>query len=141
GNTALWHQRLEHMSEKGMKIIASKCRIPDLQKAVRLELVHTNVYGSTSVASIGGSRYYVTFIDDISRKCLKFDDGGEYSSQEFIEYYVKNGIRMLTISSETPQQNDVVERMNRTLNKRAKSMRLYEGLLKMFWEDSFTTVT
>ncbi|GKA80076.1 retrovirus-related pol polyprotein from transposon TNT 1-94 [Tanacetum coccineum] len=72
GNAALWHKRLGHMSEKGMKILASKGRIPDLQKAVvgfcepcvlgkhkkvsfvksrntrklqRLELVHTDVYG------------------------------------------------------------------------------------------------
>ncbi|GKB16537.1 retrovirus-related pol polyprotein from transposon TNT 1-94 [Tanacetum coccineum] len=34
GNAALWHQRLGHMSEKGMEILASKGRIPDLQKAV-----------------------------------------------------------------------------------------------------------
>ncbi|GKB87116.1 retrovirus-related pol polyprotein from transposon TNT 1-94 [Tanacetum coccineum] len=130
GNTALWHQRLGHMSEKGMKILASKGRILDLQKAVvgffepcvlgkqkkvsfvksrntrklqRLELVHTDVYGPTSVASIGGSHYYVTFIDDNSRK------------------------------------NGVAKRMNRTLNERAKSMRLHVGLPKMFWEDSVTT--
>ncbi|GKA97148.1 retrovirus-related pol polyprotein from transposon TNT 1-94, partial [Tanacetum coccineum] len=95
GNATLWHQRLGHMSEKGIKILASKGRIPDLQKAVvgfcepcvlgkqkkvsfikfvntrklqRLDLFHTDVYGPTSVASIGGSRYYVTFIDDSSRK-------------------------------------------------------------------------
>ncbi|GKB32448.1 retrovirus-related pol polyprotein from transposon TNT 1-94 [Tanacetum coccineum] len=34
GNVALWHQRLGHMSEKGMKILASKGRIPYLQKVV-----------------------------------------------------------------------------------------------------------
>ncbi|GKF11914.1 retrovirus-related pol polyprotein from transposon TNT 1-94, partial [Tanacetum coccineum] len=34
GNATLWHQRLGRMSEKGMNIIASKGRIPDLQKAV-----------------------------------------------------------------------------------------------------------
>ncbi|GJZ27539.1 retrovirus-related pol polyprotein from transposon TNT 1-94 [Tanacetum coccineum] len=28
-------------------------------------------------------------------KCLKSDNGGEYSSKEFIEYYAKNGIKML----------------------------------------------
>ncbi|GJY71033.1 retrovirus-related pol polyprotein from transposon TNT 1-94 [Tanacetum coccineum] len=66
GNTALWHQRLGHMSEKGMKILASKGRIPDLQKAV----VGFYVNSPTSVASIGGSRYYVTFIDDDSRKAM-----------------------------------------------------------------------
>ncbi|GJZ68117.1 retrovirus-related pol polyprotein from transposon TNT 1-94 [Tanacetum coccineum] len=68
GNTALWHQRFRHIIEKGMKILASKGRIPDLQKAVRLELVHTDVYGPTSVASIGESYYYVPFINDSSGK-------------------------------------------------------------------------
>ncbi|GJW38424.1 retrovirus-related pol polyprotein from transposon TNT 1-94 [Tanacetum coccineum] len=163
GNATLWHQRLGHMSEKGMKILASKGRIPDLQKAVvgfcepcvlgkqkkvsfvmfgntrklqRLDLVHTNVYGPTTVASLGGSRYYVTFIDDSSRKCLKSDNGEEYSSREFIEYCAENEIRMLKTVPETPQENGVAERMNRTLIERAKSMRLHAGLPKMFWEDS-----
>ncbi|GKD66304.1 retrovirus-related pol polyprotein from transposon TNT 1-94 [Tanacetum coccineum] len=114
GNVALWHQRLGHMSEKGMKILSLKGRIPDLQKVVvgicepcvlwkqkkvsfvkswntrklqRLELVHTDVYGPTSVASLSRSRYCVTFTDDSSRKVkrLKSDNGREYSSQEFIE--------------------------------------------------------
>ncbi|GJU84592.1 putative RNA-directed DNA polymerase [Tanacetum coccineum] len=184
-NAALWHQRLGHMSEKGMKILASKGRIPDLKKAVvgfcepcvlgkqkkvsfiksgntrklqRLELVHTDVYGPTSVASIGGSHYYVTFIDDSSRKvwvyflknkfevfntfkkwkaamenetnlrvkCLKSDNGGEYNSREFIEYCAENEIRMLKTILETPQQNGVAERMNRTLNERAKRFRILE---------------
>ena len=31
-----------------------------------------------------------------------------------------------------PQQNGVVERMNRTLNERVRSMRLYAGLPKIF---------
>ncbi|GKE14534.1 putative RNA-directed DNA polymerase, partial [Tanacetum coccineum] len=197
GNAALWHQRLGHMSEKGMKILALKGRIPDLQKVVvgfcepcvfgkqkkisfiksgntrklqRLELVHTDVYGPTSVASIGESRYYVTFIDDSNKKvcvyflknkskvfntfkkwkaavenetnlrvkCLKSDNGGEYSSQEFIKYCAKNAIRMLKTVLKIPQQNSVAERMNQTLNERAKSMRLHAGLPKMFWEDLVT---
>ncbi|GJY15047.1 retrovirus-related pol polyprotein from transposon TNT 1-94 [Tanacetum coccineum] len=165
GNATLCHQRLRHMSEKCMKILALKGRIQDLQKAVvgfyepcvlgkqkkvsfiksgntrklqRLELVHTDVYGPKSVASIGGSRYYVTFIDDNSKKVkyLKSDNGGEYSIQEFIEYCAKNGIRMLKTVPKAPQQNSVPERINRTLNERAKSMRLHAGLPKMFWEDS-----
>ena len=35
----------------------------------------------------------------------------------------------------TPQQNDVAERMNRTLNERARSMRLHTGLPKTSWAD------
>ena len=39
----------------------------------------------------------------------------------------------------TPQQNGVVERMNRTLNERARSMRLHVGLPKTFWADAVST--
>ncbi|GJQ89640.1 retrovirus-related pol polyprotein from transposon TNT 1-94 [Tanacetum coccineum] len=152
--------------EINVAIDASKGRIPDLQKAVvgfyepcvlgkqkkvsfvkygntrklqRLELVHTDVYGPKSVAIISGFRYYVTFIDDNSRKCLKFDNDGEYSSREFIKYCAENEIRMLKIVPEAPQQNGVAERMNQTLNERSKSMRLHAGLPNMLWEDSVTT--
>ena len=37
-------------------------------KIGKLELVYSNVSGPTSVASVGGSRYYVTFVDDYIRK-------------------------------------------------------------------------
>ena len=33
-------------------------------KAEKLELVHTNLWGPSPIASLGGSRYYITFIDD-----------------------------------------------------------------------------
>ena len=83
------------MSEKGMQILHSRKLIPDLkqvslefcencvygkQKSVRflrvwkqkksekLELVHTYVCRLTRVQSLGGSCYYVTFIDEATRK-------------------------------------------------------------------------
>ena len=36
----------------------------------------------------------------------------------------------------TPQQNGVAERMNWTLNERARSMRLHAGLPETFWADT-----
>jgi hypothetical protein len=93
--TALWHHRLGHMSEKGMEILHKRNFLPDLkqidldfcehyvygkQKRVRflrvgkekknerLELVHTDAWGPSQVSSLGGSNYYVTFIDDATRK-------------------------------------------------------------------------
>ncbi|KAK1410847.1 hypothetical protein QVD17_37388 [Tagetes erecta] len=76
----------------------------------------------TSVPSVGGSHYYVTFIDDSTRKvkCLNSDNGGEYVSKEFRDYYAEYGILMIYTVLGTPQQNGVAERMNRTLNERAK---------------------
>ena len=83
-------------------------------KAKKLELVHTDLWGPSPVASLGGSRYYITFIDDSSRKvwvyflknksdvfetfkkwkamtglkvkCLRSDNGGEYIDGGFSEY-------------------------------------------------------
>ncbi|KAG6737243.1 hypothetical protein POTOM_058756 [Populus tomentosa] len=39
----------------------------------------------------------------------------------------------------TPQQNGVAERMNRTINERARSMRLHSGLPQTFWADAVHT--
>ncbi|XP_071715207.1 probable serine/threonine-protein kinase PBL23 [Rutidosis leptorrhynchoides] len=49
-------------------------------KLEKLELVHTDVFGPMNVESHGGSRHYVTFIDDSTQKS---DNGGEYGSLEF----------------------------------------------------------
>lgn len=38
------------------------------RKEKRLELVHTDVWGLAPVQSHSGSQYYVTFIDDSTRK-------------------------------------------------------------------------
>ena len=38
------------------------------KKSENLELVHTEVWGPTQVQSLCGSHYYVTFIDDATRK-------------------------------------------------------------------------
>ena len=94
-DTSLWHRRLGHMSEKRMKMLLSKRKLLELKsidfdmcescilgnqekvsflktdrplKAKKLELVHTDLWGLSLVASFGGSKYYITFIDDSSRK-------------------------------------------------------------------------
>ena len=91
----LWHKRLGHMSEKGLHILAKKkllsnvegqlletcthclvgkqCRVsfkkPDQPRRRRyvLDLVHTDVCSMTE-KSLGGAYYFVTFIDDHSRR-------------------------------------------------------------------------
>ena len=43
-------------------------RVGKKKKNEKLDLVHTDVRGTTQVSSLGGFRYYVTFIDDATRK-------------------------------------------------------------------------
>ncbi|KAH9750404.1 hypothetical protein KPL71_013868 [Citrus sinensis] len=92
--TKLWHMRLAHMSEKGMKEpskqgLLGNDQITSLQfcekcvfgKATRhrfnpgkketkqtLDYVHSDLWGPSQVPSHGGARYFITFIDDYSRR-------------------------------------------------------------------------
>ena len=43
-------------------------KIGRTSKVEKMELIHTDLWGPSPVASLGGSRYYITFIDDSSRK-------------------------------------------------------------------------
>ena len=72
-------------------------------------------------------------------KCLRSDNGGEYIDGGFNEYCAAQGIRMEKTIPETPQQNGVAERMNRTFNERARSMRLHARLPKTFWANAVST--
>ncbi|KAL8092628.1 hypothetical protein AgCh_034770 [Apium graveolens] len=54
-------------------------------------------------------------------KVFRNDRGGEYSSNEFKSYGEENGIQTQYTAPYTPQQNEVVERHNRTVVKMARS--------------------
>ena len=69
-------------------------------------------------------------------KCLRSNNGGEYINRGFKEYCAVNGIKMEKTIPRTPQQNGVAEHMNRTINERARSMRLHSRLPKAFWADA-----
>ena len=69
-------------------------------------------------------------------KCLRLDNGEEYIDGGFNEYCAAQGIRMEKTILGTPQQNGVAERINRTLNEHARSMRLHTELPKTFQADA-----
>ena len=74
-------------------------------------------------------------------KCLRSDNGGEYIDGGFSKYCVAHGIRMEKTIPRTLQQNGVAEHMNKTLNERARSMRLHAGLPKTSWANAVSTAT
>ena len=88
----LWHSRLDHASSSRVQQLASRgllgsesednfdCTSCQLGKQPALsfnnsesisnsifELIHSDFWGPSLVANIGGSRYFVIFIDDYSR--------------------------------------------------------------------------
>ena len=55
-------------------------------------------------------------------KVLRTDNCGEFCKKEFEEFCKKCGIALQKTTPYTPQQNEDVERMNRTLMGKARSM-------------------
>jgi hypothetical protein len=98
----LWHQRLGHLNHQYIKKIvdgrlATGIKFPrfeslsfcegciegkmhrapfkpvgEVRSQRKLELVHSDVCGPMSVESMGGQKYFVTFIDDYSRCCTVY---------------------------------------------------------------------
>jgi hypothetical protein len=52
-------------------------------------------------------------------KCLRSDNGGEFTSKEFMDYCSSHGIKRQFYVARTPQQNGFVERKNMTVQEMA----------------------
>jgi transposase InsO family protein len=50
---------------------------------------------------------------------LRYDNGGELNSKEFMDYCSRHGIKRQFSVARTPQQNGVVERKNKTIQEMA----------------------
>ena len=72
-------------------------------------------------------------------KYFKYDNGGDYCNKEFEDYSSSNGIRRQKTIPKTPQENGVVECMNKTIMWHAKSMRLHVGLPLNMWAEVINT--
>ena len=92
--TRLWHMRLGHINERGLQVLHKRDALSGIkycklnlcnfcimggQRRVAfstsqnktkglLDLIQMNVWGPSLVASIGGAKYYIMFIDDFSRR-------------------------------------------------------------------------
>ena len=61
-------------------------------------------------------------------RVLRTNNGGEYTSNESLEYCLVEGIKKEHTVPHTPQHNGVVERKNKTMIGAAKAMLFYQGL-------------
>ena len=72
-------------------------------------------------------------------KCLRSDNGGEYDKSDFKALCVAEGIKLMRIVRGKARGNRIAERMNKTLNERARSIRIHYGLPKTLWADALST--
>lgn len=87
----LWHRRLGHVSLVNLKFLnlnvpsglkckvcmkGKQCRKPFTNMGTRavnkLEIVHSDVCGPIQIQSMSGCKYFVTFIDDFTRKVFVY---------------------------------------------------------------------
>ncbi|KAK2412918.1 hypothetical protein QL285_048063 [Trifolium repens] len=74
-------------------------------------------------------------------QCLRTDRGGEYTSNDFNDFCVTQGIKRQLTAAYTPQQNGVSERKNRTLLNIVRSMLSCRNVPKRFWPEAIKWAT
>ena len=74
-------------------------------------------------------------------KSIRSDHGGEFQNAKFEKFCEKHGISDSFSTPRTPQQNGVVERKNRSLEKLARTMLNESKLPKYLWADAVNTTT
>jgi transposase InsO family protein len=191
----LWHRRLAHINYKVLPYIGKVVtNLPELKvdragicngcaqgKNIKnpfpkrdskaegaLELIHSDVCGPMPSSSISGYVYYVSFIDDYSRKTwiyflkskdevfskfkdfkalienlserkikiLRSDNGGEYTSKEFVSFCGDVRIKRELTTPYNPQQNGVAERKNRKIMEAVKTMIHDQDLPMCLWAEA-----
>jgi len=132
----------------------------------KLDLVHSDVQGPFDKSAVDGDCWAINFVDDHTRftvvytmkskdealkyfkhycaqygtpRCLRSDNGGEYTSHSFETFCLDKGIRQDLTVPHTPEQNGVAERSWRTLDEMARCMRHHANLTEEFWSYAITT--
>lgn len=145
------------------KFTNSRNRKADAKATAPLQLVHTDLAGPIEPTSQEGHKYALSFTDDFtgavfvyflktkcdttlatekfladtapysSVKCIRSDNGTEYTSNVFQSLLRDRGIRHETSSPYSPHQNGTAERQWRTLFEMGRCLLLEKGLPKTLW--------
>ena len=145
------------------KQVKTKCTEPRCRSSKPLEMVHTDLAGPIQPIAKEGFRFAIVFVDDYSGaifvyflkqkcdavkacekffadcapygqvKCMRSDNGTEFTCKEFEELLVKNGVKHEFSAPYSPHQNGVAERSWRTLFEMARCLILKSELPKSLW--------
>nr|GEW60261.1 hypothetical protein [Tanacetum cinerariifolium] len=114
----------------------------------RLNLLHIDLCGLMRVASINGKKYILVIVDDYSRYTwtlfLRSKDetpevGTEFLNKTLNAFFKEEGIEHQTSTAQTPKQNGLVKRQNRTLVEAGRTMLSALQLPLFFWAEAIAT--
>ena len=135
-------------------------RVAQTQAEEKLARVFTDVMGPFRVESLSGFRFCIVFADQFPQfvfvdllkvksealaslkkfvlivgtpKNLRQDNAKEFLSEKFKMYCLDAVIILEKIIPETPQQNGLADKCNRTLLEMARCLLIDSGLPKMMW--------
>jgi transposase InsO family protein len=91
---------------------------------------------SEALTAFKNYKAYVSHQHGVHLRKIRSDRGGEYLSKEFDEYLKNQGIQQQLTIHDSPQQNGVAERLNRTLVEHARAMLITKDLLKFLWAEA-----
>ena len=151
------------------KFTQTRNREPDRKAKKPLEQVHTDLAGPMRTPSIEGHRYAQSFTDDYSGtmlvyflksksdtvqaterfladiapygevKCIRSDNGTEFTSRDFQTLLTKNRIRHERSAPYSPHQNGTAERGWRTLYDMSRCLLIESGLPDKLWNYAVQT--
>ncbi|MBW0466412.1 hypothetical protein O181_006127 [Austropuccinia psidii MF-1] len=159
----LWHKRLGHpgkvpVRSMGLPYDYSSCKTCDLNKIHQLpfknqfehaslphECVHLDLVILISPPSAGGSRYFLTIIDQFtSYKITRMLKNKSDTFDQFVlfeDLSASCGFTHIFSPPYTPQHNGFAERANRTILDKAKCLLNESGLAKQYWAEEINTST
>ena len=153
------------------KMINTRSREPDARAKSVLQLVHADLAGPITPESHEGFKYVLAYTDDYSGvtytymlknksdtlwatekfladtfpyekvKCIRSDNGTEFTSKAFKSLLVKNKIKHETSAPYSPHQNGTAERNWRTLFEMARCLLINAKLDKIYWPYAILTAT
>ncbi|KAL5700655.1 hypothetical protein ACHQM5_026075 [Ranunculus cassubicifolius] len=170
--TQLWHKRLGHVDETGLTVLGKQglfgrdklCKLDYCEHCVFgkqcrtsyrkakhratwiLDYVHSDIWGPSRVASLGGKRWFVTFIDDFSRRVWVYTMRQKGEVRDIFKKWkalveketgravkrVQHGIAKRVGVKGKSHDGSVAKRINHILWEKAQCMRSSAGLRKLW---------
>ncbi|GJR16949.1 retrovirus-related pol polyprotein from transposon TNT 1-94 [Tanacetum coccineum] len=129
----LWHRRLSHLNVDTINLLSKHDIVTDLPK---LKFVKDHLCSSCELGK-AKCKSFKTKTTPSSKRCLQIlhmDLCGPMRVESFNE-----GIEHQTSTARTPEQNEVVERRNRTLVEAARTMLSVAKVPLFFWAEAIAT--